>query len=101
MKEAVRRKSRPWRAASEFFHAAFTCLVVHAFAGNVIAPCMRIMTVGFRNPGGLGEGMAMFGPDSAVDEWAALDAEGKGGWPSWGSAGAVLASNPGMCTCMA
>lgn len=81
MKASSRRPSRPLRAASEFFHAFITFLVVHCVTGVFMAPSLRLFIAGVRSSW-LKEGV--------VAEWTALDAAGGGGWPSWSAWSEVL-----------
>lgn len=79
MKKSARRRSRPLRAASEFFHAVLAYLALHTIAGSLFAPAMRIFAGGAL-------------PSSWADAvlWAELEEAGHGGWPSWIAASAVL-----------
>lgn len=82
MKVSVRRKSRPLRAASEFFHAGLTFLCAHCIVGSLLAPAMRLFFAGLCPTC---EWVKAAGP-----EWAALEAAGGAGWPSWTAWSAML-----------
>lgn len=86
MKESVRRRSRPLRAASEFFHATLTFLAAHCMVGALLAPAMRVFITGLRPQW----------VEGASAGWAELDsgAGGGGGWPSW-EVGSELLSEEG------
>ena len=86
MKESVRRRSRPLRAASEFFHATLTFLAAHCMVGALLAPAMRVFMTGLRPQW----------VEGASAGWAELDsgARGGGGWPSW-EIGSELLSEEG------
>lgn len=90
MKPAVRRDSRPGRAATEFFHAVLVYLTLHAFASSIVAPCLRVMIAGLSRSSGVFSMIAI--SPAVAEEWSALEDDGKGGWPSWKVASAALAT---------
>eukprot|EP00903_Cladosiphon_okamuranus_P020112 g18469.t1 len=81
MKVSARRKSRYGRAASEFFHAGLAFLCAHCMVGSLLAPSLRLFVSGLR-PAWV---------EGAADGWAALEAAGGAGWPSWSTGSAFLA----------
>eukprot|EP00752_Nemacystus_decipiens_P001643 g1598.t1 len=81
MKVSVRRRSRYGRAASEFFHAGLTFLCAHCVVGSLLAPSLRLFVSGLMPEWVEGAGTG----------WAALEAAGGAGWPSWTAGSALLA----------
>ena len=68
LKAPSRRPRSVTRAASEWFHAALTYLTVHMTCSTFFAPALRVLA-------------AAFHPSwAAADGWAALRAQGSGGW---------------------
>ncbi|CBJ31665.1 Sterol or diacylglycerol O-acyltransferase [Ectocarpus siliculosus] len=81
MKVSARRRSRPLRAASEFFHAVLTFLCAHCVVGSILAPSLRLFFSAV-SPGWV---------EGAAAGWAELEAAGGAGWPSWTAGSALLA----------
>ena len=82
MKASTRRRSRPLRAASEFFHAVLTFLAAHCMVGAVLAPALRVFITG----------VCPQWVEGAGTGWAKLGAgDGGGGWPSWEAGSGLLA----------
>lgn len=85
MKVSARRKSRYGRAASEFFHAGLTFLCAHCAVGSLLAPSLRLFV----------SGLFPAWVEGAGADWAALEAAGGAGWPSWTAGSALLAGGEG------
>ncbi|CAM9425855.1 unnamed protein product [Scytosiphon promiscuus] len=88
MKTSARRQSRPFRAASEFFHALLGFLCGHCVVGSMLAPSLRLFFSGLLN---CQHGCWLL-EEGAGASWAELEAAGgAAGWPSWAAGSSLLA----------